>query len=81
MPRSECTSLRMEVTAVAVKNAPRAILLTGGVLVLAVALLGDVIGGAPGFGTQQIAGTIVGAVAILVALRLKSGQRGNGGGA
>ncbi len=57
----------------AMKNTRRTILLIGGVLVLAVALLGDVIGGVPGFGVLQITGTIVGAVAIVAGLLLKRG--------
>ena len=54
----------------AMKNTRRTILLIGGVLVLAVALLGDVIGGVPGFGVLQITGTIVGAVAIVAGYRI-----------
>ncbi len=65
------TNVPMEVTLMAVKNVVRSALMIGGALVLAVALMGDLYGGAPGFGTQQVTGTIVGAAALVAGLLLK----------
>ncbi len=48
------------------------VLLVVGIVLLLLSLAADMIGGAPGFGTNQIAGTVIGVIVAIVGFVLYS---------